>query len=158
MSESLRRSGTAPPRSSTAPSPLPRRRSLALLGATRGDRSQPRRHLNQEHKTAAERRFGKFVGRNGVFTVITRQRGILRHDEPPDAMNAQQAAATRPRAIPRLSLSKQEAADALGVSIDFFDEHIAHELRMVRRGRRRLIPVRELERWLDRHADGIGAE
>jgi excisionase family DNA binding protein len=73
-------------------------------------------------------------------------------------MNAQHAAAARPRAIPRLSLSKQEAADALGVSIDFFDEHIAHELRMVRRGRRRLIAVRELERWLDRHADGVGAE
>jgi len=73
-------------------------------------------------------------------------------------MSTQHASARRPAAIPRLSLSKQEAADALGVSIDFFDEHIATELRMVRRGRRRLIPVRELERWLDRHADGIGAE
>jgi excisionase family DNA binding protein len=59
--------------------------------------------------------------------------------------------------IPRLSLSKREAAEALGVSVDFFDEHIAHELRMVRLGRRRLIPVRELERWLDQHADGLGA-
>lgn len=73
-------------------------------------------------------------------------------------MGTQHVAARQTPAIPRLSLSKQEAADALGVSIDFFDEHIAHELRMVRRGRRRLIPVRELERWLDRHADGIGAE
>jgi hypothetical protein len=27
-----------------------------------------------------------------------------------------------------------------------------HELRIVRRGRRRLIPVRELERWLDENA------
>jgi hypothetical protein len=40
----------------------------------------------------------------------------------------------------------------LGVSIDFFDEHVAHELRVVRRGRRRLFPVRELERWLERAA------
>jgi hypothetical protein len=40
----------------------------------------------------------------------------------------------------------------LGVSRDFFDEHIAPELRIVRVGRRRLVPVKELERYLDRHA------
>jgi excisionase family DNA binding protein len=59
--------------------------------------------------------------------------------------------------VPRLALTKQEAAEALGVSVDFFDEHIAHELRMVRRGRRRLVPVRELERWVEEHADLAGA-
>lgn len=59
--------------------------------------------------------------------------------------------------VPRLAVSKQEAAQALGVSIDFFDEQIAHELRMVRRGRRRLVPVRELERWLTANADLAGA-
>lgn len=53
-----------------------------------------------------------------------------------------------PNRVPRLALSKTEAAEALGVFVDFFDEHVASELRMVRRGRRRLIPVRELERWL----------
>jgi hypothetical protein len=37
----------------------------------------------------------------------------------------------------RLALSKADAATALCVSIDFFDEYIAHELRIVRRGRRR---------------------
>lgn len=52
----------------------------------------------------------------------------------------------------RLALSKAEAAAALGVSIDFFDAHVAHELRIVRRGRRRLIPLRELERWLESNA------
>lgn len=57
-------------------------------------------------------------------------------------------AARPPNRVPRLALSKTEAAEALGVSVDFFDEHVASELRMVRRGRRRLIPVRELERWL----------
>jgi len=56
------------------------------------------------------------------------------------------------RAIRRLALSKAEAAAALGVSVDFFDEHVAHELRIVRRGRRRLIPMRELERWVDANA------
>ena len=51
--------------------------------------------------------------------------------------------------LPRLALELTEAAAALGVSKKFFDEHIRHELRLVRRGRRVLVPVRELERWLD---------
>jgi excisionase family DNA binding protein len=54
--------------------------------------------------------------------------------------------------VARLAFSKAEAAQALGVSVDFFEEHVMHELRIVRRGRRRLIPVRELERWLDASA------
>ena len=52
----------------------------------------------------------------------------------------------------RLALSKLEAADALGVSVDFLEGHVMHELRIVRRGRRRLIPVGELERWLEENA------
>jgi hypothetical protein len=48
--------------------------------------------------------------------------------------------------VPRLALSKTEAADALGVSIDFLEQHILHELRIGRRGRRRLIPLTELHR------------
>lgn len=52
----------------------------------------------------------------------------------------------------RLALSPDEAAAAVGVSRDFFDEHVAPELRIVRRGRRRLVPVRELERWLEESA------
>jgi len=50
--------------------------------------------------------------------------------------------------VPRLAFSPDEAADSLGCSRDFFDEHIAFELKIVRRGRRKLIPVSELERWL----------
>jgi excisionase family DNA binding protein len=52
----------------------------------------------------------------------------------------------------RLAFSKAEAATSLGVSVDFFEQHVMPELRIVRRGRRRLIPVRELERWLEREA------
>jgi excisionase family DNA binding protein len=52
----------------------------------------------------------------------------------------------------RLALSRAEAAQTLGVSVDFFDEHIAREVKAVRRGSRRLFPVRELETWLDRSA------
>ena len=54
--------------------------------------------------------------------------------------------------VPRLALSKTEAATALGVSVDFLEEHVMHELRIVRRGRRRLIPVIELTRWIELNA------
>ena len=56
------------------------------------------------------------------------------------------------RGLPRLCVSPDEAAEMLGVSRDYFDEHIIQDLRIVRRGRRILIALSELERWLDRNA------
>jgi excisionase family DNA binding protein len=53
----------------------------------------------------------------------------------------------------RLALTRAEAASALGVSVDFFDEHVMPEIRVVRRGRRRLVPLSELHRWLYESAD-----
>jgi excisionase family DNA binding protein len=52
----------------------------------------------------------------------------------------------------RLALSPEEAAAAIGVSRSFFFEHVIGELRVVRVGRRRLVPVAEIERWLEREA------
>lgn len=52
----------------------------------------------------------------------------------------------------RLALSKPEAATALGVSVDTLERHIMPEIRVVRRSRLVLIPVAEIERWLDRSA------
>lgn len=64
-------------------------------------------------------------------------------------------AAVRPRhPVPRLALNKTETAIALGVSIDFFDDHVALELRCIHRGRRRLYPVTEIRRWLEESAEG----
>jgi excisionase family DNA binding protein len=51
---------------------------------------------------------------------------------------------------PRLALSPDEAAASLGVSRDYLDEHIAHELRWVRRGRRKFVSIAELQNWLTR--------
>ena len=62
------------------------------------------------------------------------------------------AAGASSPAVPRLALSKSEAAEALGVSVDFLEEHVMHELRIVRRGRRRLIPVAEITRWMESNA------
>jgi hypothetical protein len=58
----------------------------------------------------------------------------------------------RPARTPRLALSQQEAAEALGVSPDFLQQDLLHEIRCVRRGRRRLYPIVELQRWLDEQA------
>jgi hypothetical protein len=44
--------------------------------------------------------------------------------------------------VPRLALSRSEAADALGVSVDLLEQHVLHDVRMVRRGHRCLIPGR----------------
>jgi hypothetical protein len=52
----------------------------------------------------------------------------------------------------RLAFSKAEAAASLGCSVDFLEEHVLPELRVVRRGRRVFVAVAELERWLDRNA------
>ena len=51
-------------------------------------------------------------------------------------------------AFPRVTLRcPQEAAEALGVSPDFFDAHVRPDLKLVRRGRLVLVSVAELERW-----------
>jgi hypothetical protein len=55
--------------------------------------------------------------------------------------------------IPRIALTPAEAAAAIGVGPDFFDSNVAPELRIVRRGRKRLIPVIELERWAAENAE-----
>jgi hypothetical protein len=49
-------------------------------------------------------------------------------------------------------LTQTEAAQALGVSVDFLQEHVWPELRIVRRGRTGLVSVAELERLLERNA------
>jgi hypothetical protein len=51
-----------------------------------------------------------------------------------------------------------EAATVLGVSEDHFARHIAPELAWVRRGAVKLVPLRELERWLDASASRVLGE
>jgi excisionase family DNA binding protein len=63
--------------------------------------------------------------------------------------------ATLPRGrleVPRFAFTPDEAARSIGVSRDYFDDHVKPELRLVRRGRKVLVPVRELEAWLPRSA------
>jgi excisionase family DNA binding protein len=58
--------------------------------------------------------------------------------------------------IPRLALRPEEAAEALGVSRSFFYDSILPDLPVVRIGRVRMVPVAELERWLDSQASRAG--
>ena len=69
---------------------------------------------------------------------------------PPKGRAATRATATG--LVPRLALTRSEAAEALGMSLDSFERHVQSHVRLVRRGKLRLVPVRELERWLEASA------
>ena len=79
------------------------------------------------------------------------------------SITARAPAATRPagalpakkRSAPALALGVEQACDALGVSWDTWKEHIAPDVRIVRIGRRKLIAVSELQRWLDDHGERV---
>lgn len=49
----------------------------------------------------------------------------------------------------RLLLSRQEAAERLGVSLRHFERHIQPQIPCVYSGRLRLYRPRDLERWID---------
>jgi hypothetical protein len=46
--------------------------------------------------------------------------------------------------LPRPALKEAEAGRCLGVSVDLFEEHVVPDLRIIRRGWRRLLPLSEL--------------
>jgi excisionase family DNA binding protein len=54
--------------------------------------------------------------------------------------------------VTRLALTRSEAAAALGISLDSFERYVQADLRVIRKGRLRLVPLRELERWLELNA------
>jgi len=68
-------------------------------------------------------------------------------------MNGEPLIAIRP-----IALSKPEAAAALGMSTDSFERYVMADVRCVRRGRLRIFPVAELERWADANAERIFEE
>ena len=59
------------------------------------------------------------------------------------------------RSVPRLALTRQEAAESLGIGLTTFKTEVQPDLRMVRRGKVRMIPVPELERWLEENAERV---
>jgi excisionase family DNA binding protein len=57
------------------------------------------------------------------------------------------------RRTPRLALTRAEAAASLGMSVDSFERYVQSEIRLVRRGSLRLVPLAELEAWLLKNAE-----
>lgn len=55
------------------------------------------------------------------------------------------------RPIQRLAYGPDEAAAAIGVSRETFDKLVLPDVKCIRLGRRILISVRELERYLERN-------
>ncbi len=54
--------------------------------------------------------------------------------------------------VPRYTLTRREAAASLGISINHFERKVQPELKVVLSGQLVLIPVVELERWVQSHA------
>ncbi len=54
--------------------------------------------------------------------------------------------------VPRLPLSRKQAAQALGVSVDTFERRVQPTIKLVPCGQLLLVPMKELERWCDDHA------
>jgi hypothetical protein len=61
-------------------------------------------------------------------------------------------------AIQPIALPKPAAAAALGMSVDSFERYVQADVRCIRRGRMRLFPVVELERWARENAERLLAE
>jgi hypothetical protein len=58
-------------------------------------------------------------------------------------------------AIPRLALTPAEAAAALGMGLTSFKKYVQPHVRIVRRGKLRVIPIGELERWAEENAEDL---
>jgi hypothetical protein len=56
------------------------------------------------------------------------------------------------RSVPRIALTKVEAAASVGMSVDSLERYVLPDLRIVRKGKLVLIAVAELERWVERNA------
>jgi len=55
--------------------------------------------------------------------------------------------------IPPVALPLPEAAAALGMALSSFERNVKPEVRLIRRGKLVLVPLRELERWADDQAE-----
>ena len=54
--------------------------------------------------------------------------------------------------VPRYTLTRKEAAASLGISLNHFERRVQPELKLVPSGQLLLVPIVELERWVQRHA------
>ena len=60
--------------------------------------------------------------------------------------------------IAPVALSRENAARALDMSLDSFERYVQPELRLIRKGRLRLVPRVEIEKWAERNAEHVLGE
>lgn len=58
---------------------------------------------------------------------------------------------------PRLLLTREQAAAALGISLDTFKRHVEPHLAFVVIGRRKQVPMAEIERWVELNTVSVPA-
>jgi len=54
--------------------------------------------------------------------------------------------------IPAIAVRREEAAEAIGMSLDSFERYVQSDLRLIRRGRLVIVPTSELVRWCEENA------
>ena len=59
------------------------------------------------------------------------------------------------RPIPRIALTRDEAAVSLGLSLSSFERYVQPHVPCIRRGSLRLFPVAALEKWAEQNAEQI---
>lgn len=57
--------------------------------------------------------------------------------------------------VPVLALNVEQACEALGVSWKVWREHVEPEIKLLRLGRCKRVPVVELERFIAEHAENV---
>ena len=88
-----------------------------------------------------------------LLSAHVRDAGLVRIPSAPGPIMS--AVKATPIATPRFALTREEAARSLGMSLDSFERHVQPEVRLVRRGKLRLVPVGELQRWVDQSAEQL---
>jgi hypothetical protein len=52
-----------------------------------------------------------------------------------------------------IAVTRETAARMLGMSVDSFEKFVQAEVRIIRKGKMRLVPVDELRRWAEANAE-----
>jgi hypothetical protein len=63
--------------------------------------------------------------------------------------------APRVAPVPRVALTREEAAASLGIGLTTFKQRVQPHLRLVRIGTVVMVPLTELQRFLDNHAERL---
>jgi hypothetical protein len=87
---------------------------------------------------------------------LTRTSGVMPSNE--SGLKAVTRLTDGTQAVPQLALRIKGAAQALGISVESFERHVEPHLKLLRLGTMKLVPTRELQRFIDENACRIGGD